>query len=335
MCIYLSIALSSMLMFNHWLVKEPVTQNPFKLVYSVVRYAIKHKHPECRSAFTYCEDEPPSRMDFGKRKYGGPFTTEQVEDVKTFLRLVVILPVAVVVIGAVFGSWQLLNRVMYLLNKTPSCYSNDAFVAFFENCSIVILPFYEFFFYPVFHRCLEMVKSSWRFLFGILLLTAELVATLTIEVIARRQYLESSNYNTTIPCMVHGTLDSSINFRWIAVPLSVYSLSACVLGIGLLEFIVSQTPYSMKGLIMGTSYCMIVLCTPVVMGISVPFTRDLSIWGNGIFSCGFWYALLLLMIEVLVGITLIAMLRWYKKRKREDVLPNEHIFAERYYDKDM
>ena len=82
---YLSIALSSMLMFNHWLVKEPVIQNPFKLVYSVVRYAIKHKHPECRSAFTYYEDEAPSRMDFGKSKYGGLFTTEQVEDVKTFL----------------------------------------------------------------------------------------------------------------------------------------------------------------------------------------------------------------------------------------------------------
>ena len=63
-CIYLSIALTSMLMFNHWLVKEPVTQNPFKLVYNVIRYAIKHKHPECRSAFTYCEDEPPSRIDF-------------------------------------------------------------------------------------------------------------------------------------------------------------------------------------------------------------------------------------------------------------------------------
>ena len=86
---------------------------------------------------------------------------------------------------------------------------------------------------------------------------------------------------------------------------------------------------------MGTKYCMIALCAPVVISISVPFTRDLSIWGNGIFSCGFWYALLLLMIEVLVGITLIAMQRWYKKRKREDVLPNEHIFAERYYDKDM
>ena len=95
--VYLSVALSSMLMFNHWLVKEPVTQNPFKLVYSVIRYAIKHKHPECRSAFTYCEDEPPSRIDFGKSKYGGPFTTEQVEDVKTFLRLIHIIFVGTVI----------------------------------------------------------------------------------------------------------------------------------------------------------------------------------------------------------------------------------------------
>ena len=36
------------------------------------------------SAFTYCEDELPSRMDLGKEKYGGPFTTEPVEDVKAF-----------------------------------------------------------------------------------------------------------------------------------------------------------------------------------------------------------------------------------------------------------
>jgi hypothetical protein len=27
--------------------------------------------------------------------------------------------------------------------------------------------------------------------------------------------------------------------------------------------------------------------------------------------------------------------RWYKKRKREDVLPNEQIFAERYYSRNV
>ena len=76
---------------NHWLVKEPVTQNPLKLIYQVLRYAVKNKYPHMRSAFTYWEDKPYSRIDLGKRKYGGPFTTEQVEDVKTFFQLLAIL----------------------------------------------------------------------------------------------------------------------------------------------------------------------------------------------------------------------------------------------------
>ena len=155
-----------------------------------------------------------------------------------------------------------------------------------------------------------------------------------IEIIARHKYLSSNNYNITIPCNGHGTLSTSLNYQWMAIPLLLFSLSTSVIGIGAVEFIVSQAPYSMRGLIMGTAYCMLALCASVWVGISTPFTRQLSIWGTGIISCGFWYALLLLVIEVLVGFMLIAIQRWYKKRKREDVLPNEHIFAKRYYDRD-
>ena len=53
--------------------------------------ASKTSTQDVGSAFTYCEDELPSRLDLGKHKYGGPFTTEQVEDVKTFLWLVMIV----------------------------------------------------------------------------------------------------------------------------------------------------------------------------------------------------------------------------------------------------
>ena len=86
-CISTTIAIISSLTCHRFLIKEPVTRNPLQLVYKIIRYAIRNKHPRHRSAFTYCEDELPSRIDFGKTKYGGPFTTEQVEDVKTFLRL--------------------------------------------------------------------------------------------------------------------------------------------------------------------------------------------------------------------------------------------------------
>ena len=76
--------------FSHWLVKEPVTNNPLKLIYQVLKYAVKNKYPRLRSAFTYCEDKPYSRIDLGKNKYGGPFTIEQVEDVKTFFRILAV-----------------------------------------------------------------------------------------------------------------------------------------------------------------------------------------------------------------------------------------------------
>ena len=65
--------------------------NLFKNIYSVLKYAWKHKVPERRSAFTYWEEDIPPRIDLGKDKYGGPFTTEEVEDTKTFLRILPLL----------------------------------------------------------------------------------------------------------------------------------------------------------------------------------------------------------------------------------------------------
>ena len=333
--IYLSIVLSSMLMFNHWLVKEPVTQNPFKLVYSVVRYAIKHEHPEYRSAFTYCEDEPPSRIDFGKRKYGGPFTTEQVEDVKTFLRVMVIVFTGVVIFGVTFATrLQILKLLDELTDPFSKCYSKGAFVDMcFYGC-VILLPLHELLIYPVIHRCSEVIESGWIIVCGSFLLLTEILSVLVIETVARYEYLDSTGFNATIPCMGRATLGTSLDFRWIAVPILLHSMSTYLLGIGAVKFMVSQAPYSMRGLIMGTAYCMFALCVAVWNGIYVPFTRQLSIWGTRIISCGFWYALLLLVVEVLAGFMLIALLRWYKKRKREDVLPNDHIFAERYYGSD-
>ena len=65
--------------------------NPFKNIYRVLKYTWKHKVPEHRSAFTYWEEDIPPRIDLGKDKYGGPFTTEEVEDTKTFLRILPLL----------------------------------------------------------------------------------------------------------------------------------------------------------------------------------------------------------------------------------------------------
>ena len=346
-CVQLSTALSFTSLFNHWLVKEPVTQNPFKLVYYVTRYAIKHKHPRYRSAFTYCEDELPSRIDFGKSKYGGPFTTEQVEDVKTFIRMIAVGLFMCILLGIAIAVFTLKVRLSNLLithnmmgQLAKKCYSEELTQQVFNYSWVIVIPLYEFIFYPLFNRCLAAVSIQTKFVLGVALHTAAIVALILLVVVARHSYLKyhtSNQSNSTIHCIFNeadGTLSSSLDYRWMTIPNFLYSLSITAIGIGAIEFLVSQAPYSMRGLMAGSAYGMIALSTLLTTTIGIPFTKRSTLWGTGIISCGFWYTVLLLAIEIIVGITLVIALKLYKNRKREDVLPNEHIFAERYYAKD-
>ena len=57
----------------------------------MTKFACQHKVPIQRSAFTFCEDDIPSGLDLGKAKYGGPFSTEQVEHVKAFYGILKVL----------------------------------------------------------------------------------------------------------------------------------------------------------------------------------------------------------------------------------------------------
>ena len=115
------------------------------------------------------------------------------------------------------------------------------------------------------------------------------------------------------------------------LPNVLNSVSIMYLGIGGVEFICAQTPYSMRGLISGAGYGSVAIFTLIGYGITHPFTMALPIWSTDIISCGFWYLLLIIVYLAISSIVLSILGRMYKNRKREDVLPNEQIFAERYY----
>ena len=339
-CIHLSVALCLLFLFKHTLIKEPVTQNPFKLVYNVIRYAKKHKHMGYRSAFTYCEDELPSRIDFGKSKYGGPFTTEQVEDVKTFLRLLVIVAVVSVSSVETFISFSLLLRLSKL--SSPDVCTDDLLrECYFKSFApimilswAILVPIFEFIIYPVFYRFFSSVKSNTLLMTGVLLQIPVAVSLMLIEIMARHNILDSGD-NITIQCVRSDTFELSyrIDYRWLALPYILQLLSVAFWIIGIIRFIAAQCPYSMRGLVMGSLYGLFFLLSIVGIAISLPFTSNLSVWGTGIISCGFWHSLTILIIGGAVSVLYVLILKWYKGRKREDVLPNEHIFAERYYEK--
>ena len=132
-----SVALCLDFLCRNWLVIEPVSQNPLKSIYSVLKYAATHKHPARRSALTYWEEDIPSRIDLGKSKYGGPFTTEQVEDVKTFFRLLVVS------IGV-----SVLLYPLYLcdssLNMFASHFQQKGKLSHSKDCYNVLLGFFTF-----------------------------------------------------------------------------------------------------------------------------------------------------------------------------------------------
>ena len=84
----MSIVLASNFLFKpKWLIIEPKSPQSLKTIYQILKFAAKNKAPINRSAFTYWEEDIPSRIDLGKSKYGGPFTTEQVEDVKDYITI--------------------------------------------------------------------------------------------------------------------------------------------------------------------------------------------------------------------------------------------------------
>ena len=74
---------------RHINIEPPPQLNPVKHIYKVIRYAWFHKYPVRRSAYTYTE--MPSRLDLCKKRYGGPFTTDEVETVKSFGHILLIL----------------------------------------------------------------------------------------------------------------------------------------------------------------------------------------------------------------------------------------------------
>ena len=77
---------------NGWYFKSRERENPIKLVLKVLIYAafVRRQFPSYRRAFRYGE-APKPRIELAKRDYDGIFTSEEVEDVKTFCRIVLVI----------------------------------------------------------------------------------------------------------------------------------------------------------------------------------------------------------------------------------------------------
>ena len=234
------------ILIKRYLVIEPAQHNnPVILIWSVMRYAWKHKQPVRRSAFTYGEPLP-SRLDLGKERYGGPFTTLQVEDVKSFFH---IIPVIFAIFCFSFQDSKITLQNLYLSsNSTVFMEKAILFIPNIIPCSVVALSifFHQFLIAP-FQFCffLSMLKRIWL---GLVMLLLELVV-LTIF-----QYFIDNATNSVADCIAFENQKSDICVS----PYYIFILSQILQGIsmmlvfiGSLEFILAQAPRSMQGLLIG------------------------------------------------------------------------------------
>ena len=131
-----------------WLIIEPESPQSLKTIYQVLKFSANHKAPLNRSAFTYWEEDIPLRMDLGKSKYGGPFTTKQVEDVKTILQLSVIsLPLFLVFMLSNLHTYQ--PDVLSGNTAAVYCFSVRLFLQSYATYGVLTTLSFEFLVYPL------------------------------------------------------------------------------------------------------------------------------------------------------------------------------------------
>lgn len=329
----LTLALSSDYVFRGWLNTEPNSQNPLKTVISVLKYAASHKQPERRSAFTYCEDLPPQRTDFGKTKYGGPFTTEEVEDVKTFLRILAVVLCAAAFLVASNNSAYYFHKDHFRSNTNlSSCLVAVTSLPYSYHFFVVVsIPVYELLIHPFF-QCWtpSMLKRL-----GLGIVAALVCSVLLFSVDTAGHALDQS-----VPCMFSTNSSSptlNLDVTWLTVVFNIFSaLYQMLYFIAGYEFLCAQSPYNMKGLLFGCYYSMRGIFQLLADVWYVGWTQGYGNVGSANLvtypSCGSWFYLSTTVMGVLGLVVFCLVAKWYKKREREEPA-NERRFVESYYNK--
>ena len=230
------VLISNFLFIPKWLIIEPKSPQSLKTIYRVLKFAAKHKAPLNRSAFTYWEEDIPSRIDLGKSKYGGPFTTEQVEDVKTVLRLLVIsLPFSLFLLSLfLHNDYLSVNKYHELCCQAclPVRQILCFFLAFsFSEYGILGTFVYDFIIYPLVGNRFSSILKRIGTVFFIITLVSFVCFILKLI-----HYLSESD-------------DTKIEWTVRAIYYPTSGLLFQVFLTSVLEFMCAQSPYNMRGLL--------------------------------------------------------------------------------------
>ena len=114
------------------------------------------------------------------------------------------------------------------------------------------LPLYKLVFQTFFKSHFQ-VSSTRKTIIGMFLQLLGLASCIAVEFTA--EFVSDQHGNVTCPLMGNSAPNSlSLDYWWMAFPLALNQLSEFLLVIAAIEFVFSQSPYSMKGLLVGFAY---------------------------------------------------------------------------------
>ena len=321
---------------------EPAGQSPFSTVFKVLKYAWQHKSPERRSALTYWEEDIPPRIDLGKSKYGGPFTTEEVEDTKTLFSILLLLVSlfgfhladnGYSVFTSLVGHRLCPNRIILtVILSSPNVL--DSLVI------VVSVPVLHYIILPHCRRCLPNMIQRLGLSLAIILLQ-ELAGIVIVYISSvhakytdsscvtsdnelRKCYLSRSSFiynNTCGP--LNGTnyqwcSEDNGLFLWLLLPEMLLSFSYQLGFMTALEFISAQAPFRIKGLLVSVWYALSILQIQVL---DIYVRQDTQRFISHGIKC--FLIFISLMVYCCVA-------RRYRYRVRDEVVPIQFMIEEKY-----
>ena len=318
----LTLAVCMYLLFNHVLVKEQIIQNPLPLIWKVVRYSIKNHNIQQR--FSSLQDH--GFLDIAKSVYAGPFSSEQVEDVKAFFRVIVVIIACSLPHSGTTSTVTVKDSLLPHLQNFPNassslsnCYRALTLTHANFTFTVVLVLLYLVIIRPFFYNCIPKANITTKFIIALALYLIRIVALLGIESASYQYQIQTNAANVTrcyTPQNGHYTV-TNVDSKWIIVPEIINGLSLFILIPAGLEFVCAQAPFNMKGLIFGITYAVFGGCTLLQTGLLAPFYYvEEAVWKKAPLTCGIWYFLIQAVLVLVCFVLMIMVIRRYKSRTR-------------------
>jgi len=278
------------------------TSNNIKQIYYVLKYAAQHKYPEDRDTGAFYKR---SRLDNGKRRNGGPFTNEEVEEVRTFIQIFFLCTITFVYTTTLYMNGYSLAYLDFNYNYSQNNCSNFIGSSFRGWSTWWLVPSilgYELVFVPVFY--LRMPSMMSRVMSTGVIVTI-LSALETILVITYRYH----------------PVTFSADFEWmklgLALPMGMLQAIYFIAG---LEFICAQSPYSMRTFFVCLALFTVWFSQLVAAYIFTLWRAICSSEGD----CAVIYTTIALVLVIVVLVIFCVCGKCYRKRTRDEIESTEN-----------